>query len=91
MPTGNVVKKENPRYPASTSVLCTIRIGGVPISVIIPPILLAKAIGINKRRALMLEEAAILTTMGISNATVPVLLNTDPISAVTDMTSKNNL
>ena len=35
----------------------------------------AKAFGINKRRALMLEEVAILTTMGISSATVPVLLN----------------
>ena len=56
------------------------------MSVIIPPILLAKAIGISRRLLLMLPLIAILTTMGIIKATVPVLLTKAPIKAVTSIT-----
>ena len=65
--------------------------GGVPISVIIPPILLANANGISKRRGLLPAFTAILTTIGSIKATVPVLLTKAPIAAVTNITNKNSL
>ena len=68
------------------SELCTISVGGVPISVIIPEILQAKAIGISNRRASTPDCAAIVTTIGISMATVPVLLTKSPTMIVTRMT-----
>ena len=69
----------------------TIRLGGVPISVIIPPILLANASGISRRRGDVPAAAAILTTIGIMTATVPVLLTTEPMVPVTIMTRRNSL
>jgi len=51
-----------------------IRLGGVPIKVSIPPILLTKAKGISRRLELIFADIAKLTTIGIINATVPVLL-----------------
>ena len=65
-----------------------IRLGGVPIRVIIPPRLLAKARGMSNRRDDVPAWAAILTTIGNISATVPVLLTKPPISAVTSITSK---
>ena len=64
--------------------------GGVAIKVNIP-ILLAKANGIRNRRGLIFALTAILTTIGIITATVPVLLTKAPIEAVTNITKTNNL
>ena len=63
-------------------------IGGVPMSVVMPPMLLAKASGISSRLWFMPDPAAMLTTIGIISATVPVLLTKAPIEAVTMMTSR---
>ena len=65
------------------------RLGGVPISVSIPPILLANATGISKRLAFILALVARLTTTGIMRATVPVLLTNAPITDVTTITVIN--
>ena len=51
--------------------------------------LLAKASGINRRRTFAPALAAILTTIGNINATVPVLLTNAPINAVASITSRN--
>ena len=66
------------------------RLGGVPMSVSIPPMLLAKAKGMSRVDALLRDSAAIATTMGIISATVPVLLTKAPTKAVTSMTSKKS-
>ena len=68
-----------------------IRFGGVPIRVIIPPMLLAKAMGIRRRDGFMPALVARLTTIGSSNATVPVLLTKAPMVHVTNMTKISNL
>ena len=60
----------------------------MPISVIIPPILLAKAKGINSLPELTPAFAAMLTTIGSISATVPVLLTKAPMAEVPSMTSK---
>jgi len=88
-PTGRKVKKESGSKPAEVNVFCMTRLGGVPISVIIPPILLAKANGISNRLGFILALIARLTTMGSISATVPVLLTNAPIAEVTNITSKN--
>ena len=85
-PTGRVVKNCSPSLPDSIRALWTISVGGVPIIVIIPEILQAKAIGISNRRASTPDCEAIVTTMGISIATVPVLLTKSPSRIVTRMT-----
>ena len=88
MPTGKNEKNDNPSCPASTNASSITKLGGVPINVSIPPILLAKAKGISNVRTFVLALAAILTTIGSINATVPVLLTKAPITAVTNMTNK---
>ena len=65
------------------------RLGGVPMRVSIPPMLLANANGMSSRLALVFDLAARLTTMGIIRATVPVLLTKAPMAAVTTMSSMN--
>lgn len=85
-PTGRVVKNWSPSRPDYMSVLWTISVGGVPIIVIIPEILQAKAIGISRRLALTPDCAAIVTTIGIRIATVPVSLTKSPSTIVTRMT-----
>ena len=76
---------------AFVSVSCIIMFGGVPMRVIIPPMLLAKARGMRS----LLEEvpayAAMLTTIGSIRATVPVLLTKAPMNAVTSITRRNSL
>ena len=89
MPTGKNEKNESPSYDAARSVSSITRLGGVPMSVSIPPILLANANGISNRDALFLLSIAIDTIIGIISATVPVLLTNAPISAVTITTSRN--
>lgn len=69
----------------------TSALGGVPISVIMPPMLLAKASGMRNREVPIPAPFAILTTMGSISATVPVLLTKAPMIEVTPTTSKNNL
>ena len=66
------------------------RLGGVPIKVIIPPILLANANGMSRRLAFMFALKAKLTTIGNIRATVPVLLTNAPIAAVTSITRMNS-
>ena len=75
---------------ALDSTSSTTRFGGVPISVAIPPMLLAKAKGIKNLPGLILALAAMLTTIGSMRATVPVLLTNAPIKAVTIMINMNN-
>ena len=60
------------------------------MSVIMPPMLLAKAKGIKKRDGFIFMLMAILTTIGSNMATVPVLLTKAPIADVTSITSKNS-
>ena len=98
-PTGRNVKNSisgtsEPTAPdafAFVSVSCIIMFGGVPMRVIIPPMLLAKARGMRS----LLEEvpayAAMLTTIGSIRATVPVLLTKAPMNAVTSITRRNSL
>ena len=57
------------------------------MSVIIPLMLLAKASGMSRRLGFILALIAMLTTMGIMIATVPVLLTKAPISEVTAITN----
>ena len=64
-----------------------IRLGGVPIRVIIPPKLLEKARGMSSREELMLALMAILTTIGSIRATVPVLLTKAPMKEVAKTTN----
>ena len=59
--------------------------------VIIPPMLLAKARGMRRRRGDMPAVAAMLTTIGSIRATVPVLLTNMPIAEVTIMTRRKSL
>ena len=66
------------------------RFGGVPIRVIIPPILLANAKGISNRLGFIPALTARLTTIGSINATVPVLLTKAPIAEVTSITNKKS-
>ena len=87
-PTGKKEKKDSCGKPACTKVSAIIRFGGVPISVIIPPMLLAKARGINRRLGFVPALAAMLTTMGNMRATVPVLLTKAPMADVTSMTRR---
>ena len=91
MPTGRKEKKESDSYPADTNVSCMTRLGGVPIRVIMPPMLLAKANGMSRRLGDISALTARLTTMGSINATVPVLLTNAPMAEVTSMTSRNSL
>ncbi|CCY65371.1 unknown [Prevotella sp. CAG:1124] len=88
-PTGVKAKKPNCSYPAPVNTSWITRLGGVPISVSIPPKLLANASGISRREALTPDLAARLTTMGNIKATVPVLLTNAPINDVTTMISRN--
>ena len=89
-PTGVKEKNERLSNPAFSKASCTTRLGGVPIRVAIPPMLLAKARGIRKRLGFMLAFIAILTTMGNIRATVPVLLTKAPMKAVTTIIKMNN-
>ena len=59
--------------------------------VIMPPMLLAKASGISRRRDEVPAAAAMLTTIGSMRATVPVLLTNIPIADVTIITSRKSL
>ena len=90
-PTGRNEKKPSGAKPAFARVSLTIRLGGVPMSVIIPPILLAKARGISRRRDDVPAAAAILTTIGSIRATVPVLLTNIPMADVTIITRRKSL
>ena len=58
------------------------------MSVSIPPMLLAKAKGMSRRAGRVPVCVAMLTTMGIIKATVPVLLTKAPMTAVTTTTSR---
>ena len=89
MPTGRKEKKESGSSPAEVNVFCITRFGGVPINVIMPPILLANANGISKRLGFIPALIARLTTIGSINATVPVLLTNAPIAEVTNITNRN--
>ena len=91
MPTGRKEKNERGAKPASESVSLIIRLGGVPMSVIMPPMLLAKARGISRRLELAFALAAMLTTIGSIRATVPVLLTKAPMQAVVSTTSRKSL
>ena len=86
-PTGRNVKKPSPSYPLFMSASFITRLGGVPIRVIIPLMLLAKARGMSRRLGFILTLMAILTTIGIIIATVPVLLTNAPMREVTTITS----
>ena len=98
-PTGRKVKNEISFTEASTRpfilavlrVSWMIRLGGVPISVIMPPMLPAKARGIRSLREDVPECEAILTTIGSIRAIVPVLLTKLPIRAVTSITRRKSL
>ena len=90
MPTGRKLKKRSGSKPFSVSASWMTRLGGVPIRVSMPPILLANANGISRRLALILAFCAKLTTMGIIRATVPVLLTKAPMTAVTTISSRNS-
>ena len=90
MPTGRKEKKESGSSPAEVNVFCITRFGGVPIKVIIPPILLAKANGINSLLGFIPALIARLTTIGSISATVPVLLTNAPMAEVTNITNRNN-
>lgn len=90
LPAGRNEKNESLSNPALVSVSSTTRLGGVPINVIMPPMLLAKAIGIKKRDVPIPELLAILATIGNIKATVPVLLTKAPIIDVTPTTSKKS-
>ena len=85
-PTGVKEKKVREEKPCLISSSLMIRFGGVPIRVIIPPKLLAKASGINSRDELIFALMAILTTIGSIRATVPVLLTKAPMKEVAKMT-----
>ena len=61
------------------------------MSVIMPPMLLAKAKGISRREGCVPALRAKLTTMGNIKATVPVLLTKAPMADVDSMTSRNSL
>ena len=63
------------------------RLGGVPMSVSIPPMLPAKASGISRRDCENPAARHRLTTMGSISATVPVLLTNAPTSEVASITS----
>ena len=91
IPTGRNEKKLRGSYPEEASVSLTIRFAGVPIRVIIPPILLANARGMSRRRGDVPADAAILTTIGSIRATVPVLLTNIPIAEVTNITRRKSL
>ena len=90
-PTGRNEKKPRGSKPADARVSLTIRLGGVPIRVIIPPMLLAKARGMRRRRDDVPAAAVILTTIGSIRATVPVLLTNIPIAEVTIITRRKSL
>ena len=89
MPTGKNEKKDRPLYPASRRVSSITRLGGVPMSVSIPPMLLANAKGMSSLEGLFLLSMDMDTMMGIISATVPVLLTNAPMRAVTVTTSRN--
>jgi hypothetical protein len=89
-PTGRNVKKPRPGKPFDISSSFITRLGGVPIRVIIPLILLAKASGISRRLGFIFTLIAILTTIGIIMATVPVLLTKAPITEVTPITIRKS-
>ncbi len=90
-PTGRNEKNESGSYPAFVRVSWIMRFGGVPISVIIPPMLLAKARGMRSLLGDVPAFAAMLTTIGSISATVPVLLTKAPIVPVTSITRRNSL
>ena len=90
-PTGVNEKNESGSYPAAERVSLTIRFGGVPIRVIMPPMLLANARGMRSLPEVMPALFARLTTIGSIRATVPVLLTKAPIAEVTSITSRNSL
>ena len=87
-PIGKKAKNEKPGMWASVRTSCMTRLGGVPMRVSIPPILLAKASGIRRVLAFVFVPAAILTMIGNMSATVPVLLINPPIADVVAITSK---
>ena len=91
IPIGNTVKKPSSGYPYSTNVVLTISTGGVPISVIIPPMLAAKAIGIKKRRALRLASRVMLNTMGSRRVAVPAFDIKEPNTAASIIVSIKSL
>ena len=66
------------------------RLGGVPMSVMMPPMLLAKARGIMSMPGWVPEVLAMASTMGSSRATVPVLLTKAATQAVTSTTRKKS-
>ena len=71
---GQESKERKRLKPGEVNIFCLSKVGRVPISVIMPPILLAKANGISNRLGFILALIARLTTMGSIHATVPVLL-----------------
>ena len=85
-PTGRKVKKPSPSYPPFMSSSFITRLGGVPMSVIIPLMLLANAKGMSRRLGFIFALMAMLTTIGIIMATVPVLLTNAPMNDVTTIT-----
>ena len=88
IPTGRNEKNPNASKPFLASSSLTTRFGGVPMRVIIPPMLLANASGMRRRRDDVPAAAAILTTIGSIKATVPVLLTNIPMADVTIMTRR---
>ena len=85
-PTGRNVKNPSPSCPLLISSSFITRLGGVPMSVIIPLMLLANAKGMSRRLGFILALMAMLTTIGIIMATVPVLLTNAPMNDVTTIT-----
>ena len=65
-------------------------LGGVPMSVSMPPMLPAKASGISRRDCEKPPERHRLTTIGSISATVPVLLTKAPTNDVASITSTNS-
>lgn len=86
-PTGKNVKKPNPSSPFLISSSFITRFGGVPMRVIMPLMLLAKASGMSRRLGFIFALMAMLATIGIIIATVPVLLTNAPMNEVTAITS----
>ena len=91
MPVGKNVNMVRGVPPYSSHTSAMTRFGGVPISVSMPPMLDANAIGIRKRDGETDDAAAIDTTIGSIRATVPVLLTKPPMIPVASTTTMNSL
>ncbi len=78
-------KKPNPSYPARSNCPCTIKLGGVAMSVNMPLMSAAMLSGIMSRPGGTLAWRAMRSTAGIKIATTPVELITMPRTATTSI------